>query len=297
MGFHIVNLKDKKIEHIYVETQDKLAELDNITEDSIIYQGEKHWIPVRVGSDKRYENYSKDWYRAGIKAQELFKKQAKEKQIILEELNQDVKSFKPYFVCKKFIPIKRGDYLIRNFGNIEVDVKCRTFYDTNNGKVFNFKCEDVEKHLNMQDFTKTPILIAVYKRIKDTVVEDTPHFISINTIKSNESSLEKEYIYKENTGWCFRIPLNLTSQTFAYIKEIYNQGSKSKSYTYKEERVSHPNAYKKWTTDEDELLEKLYCEQASTKSLCDAFGRNQGAIINRIEKLELKVKYGKFPPK
>jgi DNA polymerase III delta subunit len=52
------------------------------------------------------------------------------------------------------------------------------------------------------------------------------------------------------------------------------------------------NAYKKWTFEEDEMLELHFCEKKSIAQLCSLFGRNRGAIKSRIEKLELKIKYG-----
>ena len=223
MGFHIVNIRHGEIESFYVENRHQLAKSDAITEDSIIYQGEKHWTPVRVGSDKQYVNYSKDWYRAGIKAQELFKNQAKLNNLMLEELSQDIDSFQQYLIDKKYIPIKRGDYLIRNFKNIEVDVKCRAFYGKENKKWFHFKCEDVERHLNMQKFTNTPILIAVYERDNDQVVESIPYFISIDKIESEKTSLIQKNVKKENTGWCFQVPLKLAVQSFDYIEETLLQ--------------------------------------------------------------------------
>lgn len=76
MGYHIVNIKNDTIEHLYIENKIELAYLDTLTENTIIYQGEKHWEPVRFGNDPWYKNYTKDWFRAGLKAQELFKEQA-----------------------------------------------------------------------------------------------------------------------------------------------------------------------------------------------------------------------------
>ena len=89
MGYHIVNIKNNEIEHKYVESKIEIAYVDNITEETIIYQGEKQWNPIRVGSESNYRNYSKDWYRAGIKAQELFKKQAKKEKLVLLTTEKD----------------------------------------------------------------------------------------------------------------------------------------------------------------------------------------------------------------
>ena len=60
MGYHIVNIKNNEIEHKYVESKIEIAYVDNITEETIIYQGEKQWNPIRVGSESNYRNYSKD---------------------------------------------------------------------------------------------------------------------------------------------------------------------------------------------------------------------------------------------
>jgi len=40
------------------------------------------------------------------------------------------------------------------------------------------------------------------------------------------------------------------------------------------------------------MLELHFCEKKSIAELCSLFGRNRGAIKSRIEKLELKTKYG-----
>ena len=47
MGFHIVNIKDNKLEHYFVQNESQLIDIDFITDDTIIYQGEENWKPVR----------------------------------------------------------------------------------------------------------------------------------------------------------------------------------------------------------------------------------------------------------
>jgi hypothetical protein len=288
MGYHIVNIKNNEIEHKYVESKIEIAYVDNITEEIIIYQGEKQWNPIRVGSESNYRNYSKDWYRAGIKAQELFKKQAKKEKLVLEELFQDESSFQQYLITEEYFAIKRGDFLVRNFGNIEIDIKFRGFYENKQKDiVFNFKCEDVERHLNMETLTNTPIFIAVYQRKGDEVIQETPYFFSISG--TDFSQFDKVYVRAENTGYCYQIPLSRTNQNFDFIK---NNNKKDKAYSIEEISEKHTNAYKKWTLEEDEMLELHFCEKKSIAQLCSLFGRNRGAIKSRIEKLELKIKYG-----
>lgn len=56
-------------------------------------------------------------------------------------------------------------------------------------------------------------------------------------------------------------------------------------------KIIYPNAYEKWTTEDDEKLVFFVKKKKSIKELCDIFGRNEGAILSRIKKLELREKY------
>lgn len=58
-----------------------------------------------------------------------------------------------------------------------------------------------------------------------------------------------------------------------------------KAYTLNEKRKQFSNAYKPWSTEDDELLVALYYENRSIKELMSMFKRNEGAIHSRIQKL------------
>ena len=60
MGFHIVNLENNQLKHLYVQHEDELIDVEFINEDTIIYQGEKNWFPIRIGDSVKFRNYSKD---------------------------------------------------------------------------------------------------------------------------------------------------------------------------------------------------------------------------------------------
>ncbi len=215
MGYHIIHIVNKKLLHNYAENEVELAKLI-IKEDSIIYQGEKHWIPEKVKDSKKYSIWSKGWYRAGIKAQELFKEQAKGKNLILEELYQDQESFKTYTDTAKNISIKRGDFLIRNIMNLEIDIKCRTFYKVDGKKVFNFKVQHYYMHKNMMNFTQAPILIAVYENINDSPNPDSLIMFEIDWIRKNSL----EIIDVKGAGKCFQIPVKETKEGFDLIESF-----------------------------------------------------------------------------
>lgn len=287
MGYHIINITKNGIKSEYVEDIKGLMYLDTITEDTIIYQGEPHWTPLQI-KNTELKSYCIDWYRAGLKAQEHFKTQAKKEGLILEELMQNKESFQQYLVSDKYIEIKRGDFLVRNYGNLEVDVKCRSFYLSNGELSFRFSCKDVEKHLNMQGYTQTPIIIAVYQRNGDNLKKGTPFFISIDRIKELSSSLGKVPV--DNVGDCYEIPLRLTIQSFDYITD-FDRYDIRKTYSIDKIKESYPNVGKRWTAEEDDKLEVLYCEKTKIVEICSILERSKTSILSRIDKLELREKY------
>lgn len=66
-----------------------------------------------------------------------------------------------------------------------------------------------------------------------------------------------------------------------------------KAYSVEEKRQAHPQAYARWSEEDDAQLEQLFAEGKSNKELAKVFGRDPGAVGSRIKKLELKEKYGR----
>ena len=61
----------------------------------------------------------------------------------------------------------------------------------------------------------------------------------------------------------------------------------SKKYSVKNVRREYPNAYKKWTKNEDQKLVQEYKNGRSISELADSHGRKKGAIRSRLKKLGL----------
>ena len=70
-----------------------------------------------------------------------------------------------------------------------------------------------------------------------------------------------------------------------YVKPV----QKSKMEMTKEK---YANAYKPWIDEEDVKLIELFCQGKKPQEISEILQRNIGAINSRIEKLELKQKYG-----
>lgn len=86
-----------------------------------------------------------------------------------------------------------------------------------------------------------------------------------------------------------KIAALLQKERLVVLKET---SETDKSYSIDEIRKKHPNAYMPWDKDDDKYLEQLYCEKLTVRQLSVALGRNEGAIVSRISKLELEDKYG-----
>lgn len=72
-----------------------------------------------------------------------------------------------------------------------------------------------------------------------------------------------------------------------------NKGSKNgKAHQVDEARKQHRQAYMPWTQALDKELTEMYCEGFSVMEMAKHFERTKGAIMSRIEKLELEELYG-----
>jgi hypothetical protein len=71
-------------------------------------------------------------------------------------------------------------------------------------------------------------------------------------------------------------------------------GSKSpdSSSSLREIRQQYPQAYARWSPEDDATLREAYESGQDVKSLADAFGRNEGAIRARLTRLMFPVQGG-----
>lgn len=246
MGYYVITDPEKSpMEAVYVAYYKDLAKVDGLTKNSVICVGSRENRPEKVGESVLYRNLGESWYRAGFRAQQTFARMARRRGWVLEELSQDPESFRAYSGNIQW-PVKRGDFLIRNLHNLEVEVKCRTFYGSGSQRYFYFAEEDLEKHLNMQYAAQTPVIIAIYRRKEDVPVSSSLCMIQIDRIRELASSLVKEH---KNYGWVYRIPLRETLPGFELLgkyvtdeitpgnfeeggREKYKEGRKGQSEVY-----------------------------------------------------------------
>lgn len=73
-----------------------------------------------------------------------------------------------------------------------------------------------------------------------------------------------------------------------------NNISIEKGYSVDSIRRNHKAAYRPWTETLDDELTVMYCEGKKIKEMSDHFGRTEGAIRSRIEKLDLEKIYSRI---
>lgn len=217
MGYHvIIDPLALPIKTVYVEHFKDLLKVEGITKESIVYRGNPENTAQKVGDSVIYRNLGEPWYRAGLRAQLTFARMAKRRGLILEELSQDQESFQSY-VGGMTGPIKRGDFLIRNLHNLEVEVKCRSFHTLGNQRFFYFSADDLQKHMNMQRSTQTPVVVAVYRRKEDMPVSNSLCMIRADRIFHMSDTLVSE---QKDYGKVFQVPLKETIPGFRLLDEF-----------------------------------------------------------------------------
>lgn len=92
---------------------------------------------------------------------------------------------------------------------------------------------------------------------------------------------------------------NMDIRRLAYISEkdvkrlrkylkAYRQLLGQSAYSIEVCRIEHPNAYKPWIREDDDMLVQLFSQGKTLKELSDIFQRKPGAIRSRVKKLQLE---------
>ena len=99
--------------------------------------------------------------------------------------------------------------------------------------------------------------------------------------------LEKIYSNPINTSKPAKVSGKSSNDS---VKNTNVSAEQVKKLPFEKIRQFHENAYRPWTKEDDEKLEKLFCSKKSVQELSKIFGRRVGAIHSRIVKLDLEKK-------
>ena len=222
MGYHLIIQKENgRIQHEYCEHFHELADYP-VEENSIIYEGEPHWKPFVVADHERYGKLANPSFRGSIKAEQLFLAQALENGYMLEVIDQDPSSFARYYgVSNDYLKIKRGDFLIRNVGNLEIEVKCKKVYWNEGMPHIYFERDHLERHMKMQEYTRTPVLLAFYERCAqdgENPMADRLYMMDMDYIWEKLVKRKKLRPVKSENGDVYRIPVAKFMKGFGLVE-------------------------------------------------------------------------------
>lgn len=125
--------------------------------------------------------------------------------------------------------------------------------------------------------TRTKNKLAIPFKFVPTSFQVPEHSETIHVLKSEDEIANEEPASNQ--------PLLIT---VAQEEKTVSETAPSKSYSVKEFRTRHREAYKPWTEDVDLELSQLFIKGTKIKELSSHFGRTGGAIRSRIKKLNLR---------
>lgn len=138
---------------------------------------------------------------------------------------------------------------------------------------------------------KEKLFLITEKGNESTFIKEIPAIYTVRYIDELSPIVEKVLICK-----------NCSSQLESLYKfcpycGLIIQSTEQKSYfnddeflqMVAEKRKTYPNAYQRWTNEEEEALKVAYGQGFNMKELVGKFGRNENAIQSRLEKLGLNI--------
>lgn len=152
-------------------------------------------------------------FYAGLKAEEIFRKQALENSWIVERIPQDRASFEKYKKNEK--SIKRGDYICRNCNNAEIEVKCKKQYGLHENRFYLVEYSHIKRHREMQKMTNANVVFAFYQRKGTGFSRDTLRMVDLGfLLQTNDYKAGK--LYDKRTK-CLKVPLKYTRPNFEVL--------------------------------------------------------------------------------
>jgi len=194
MGFHIVKQKDGIIESVYIRKAEEIVNIDDIDENTIVYEADEKWKPYTIKDNKELHLFLQDSVKYGLLGQQYFVEMMHKNKVVCEQIDQNPESLKQYIEIANGEYIKRGDYILRNVNNIEVEVKVRTFYGRDQNRYFTIDYSELKSLERMQKILNNEILFCVFQKVDKVIIKDTIYSIAINKLVDlNREKLTKYY--------------------------------------------------------------------------------------------------------
>jgi hypothetical protein len=151
---------------------------------------------------------------AGRNAELAFEQLAHEQGWVVEKIPQDRDGFSKYAAASAR-GIKRGDYIVRNLRNTEIEVKCFSLSrGANPGYLLRYS--HVKRHEGMQDMTESAVVFAIFERRGRHPVPGSLRMIPLSELTRGRS---REIAYVERLK-SLHIPLSSMYPGFGLLERM-----------------------------------------------------------------------------
>jgi hypothetical protein len=153
---------------------------------------------------------------AGERAERHFEALCAAQGYILERISQDRKSFGTYALNTQK-RVKRGDYIVRNLKNAEVEVKCYTGRKYRSAKCFVIEYSQIKRHEEMERLIGEPVIFAIFERNGRDVVQNSLRMIPLREL--TPPSRRHRAVFYDKAIKCLCIPLDVMYPAFEYFEK------------------------------------------------------------------------------
>ncbi len=216
MGYHVVTDPELfPLRYAYVEQMEDLPAVEGINEKSIIVEGAPDNPPWQIGGAASFRQLSPGGEPVRLRARTLFAKLAGARRLTLADLYREEFDFQSYTQRSRKTD-RKADFLIRSYGNVEVEVKCQTFYGKGAKLCFRLSAEEVERLSRLEEEGGRPGVVAIFRQKKDKPVEKSLRMIDRKSLVDLARQTEGE---RTDEGLHYFIPVRKLWPGFDLLKD------------------------------------------------------------------------------
>lgn len=157
---------------------------------------------------------------AGARAEWYFAWLAEQKGWILERVDQSREGMAKYRAAAGR-SVKRGDYICRNCGNVEIELKCKTLYPDGGGCFF-IEYSEIMRLQEMQRITGTSVVFALMEREGSRVRPESLRMVKLDfLLDTQDYRAGRLYVPSKK---CVRVPLRYTRRGFEVLRILGGTG-------------------------------------------------------------------------
>lgn len=163
-------------------------------------------------------------YYAGSVAEDVFERQALDEcpPWVVERIPQSKEAMQRYRDAAGR-SVKRADFIVRNCGGAEVEVKCKTRYIQRGDEYYLLTYSELKRHEAMRDsVTHAPVVFAFYERAGRKVLAETLRMVDLGFLfQTSDYRSGKLYVPRQKT---VMVPFRYTRPGFQVLEILSRRG-------------------------------------------------------------------------